>query len=51
MLGLTQSKVILSRNPDTKFPHGDDRYGYVIIAPLTHEGLIDPVAWRANRAR
>lgn len=51
MIGLTQIKLVLGRNPDTGFPEGDDRYGYVIIAPLTHDGLIDPIAWRTNRAR
>ena len=50
MLRLTQLKLILSRNPDAGFPEGDDRYGYVIFAPLNHVGLIDRDQWRAHRA-
>jgi hypothetical protein len=51
MITLTQIKLILGRNPEAGFPEGDDRFGYVITAPLTHEGKIDPDIWRANRAR
>jgi hypothetical protein len=51
MITLTRIKLILGRNPDAGFPVGDDRFGYVITAPLTHEGKINPDVWRANRAR
>ena len=51
MITLTQLKLILGRNPNAGFPEGDDRYGYVIVAPLTHEGLIDPIAWHASRSK
>jgi hypothetical protein len=51
MIGLTHLKLTLSRNPDAGFPEGDSRYGYVIVAPLNRDGLIDVEKWRANRAR
>jgi hypothetical protein len=51
MITLTRIKLILGRNPDAGLPEADDRFGYVITAPLTHEGKIDPDVWRANRAR
>jgi hypothetical protein len=50
MIGLTRLKLVLGRNPDVDFPNGDDRYGYVICAPLGRDGRIEPAAWRANRA-
>jgi hypothetical protein len=37
MITLTQIKLILGRNPDAGFPESDERFGYVITAPLTHE--------------
>jgi hypothetical protein len=51
MQQLTRLTLRLSRNPDAGFPLGDDRYGYVIVAPLDHDGKIDADVWRANRAR
>jgi hypothetical protein len=51
MLHLTCIKLILSRNPDAGFPEGDSGYGYLIVAPLNHDGLIDIDKWRENRAR
>ncbi|MBR9835222.1 MAG: hypothetical protein GYB42_08550 [Alphaproteobacteria bacterium] len=39
----------LARNPG--FPEGDDKQGYVIVAPLDGEGQIDLEAWRANRQK
>jgi hypothetical protein len=51
MIGLSRLRLALSRNPDAGFPEGDDRYGYLIVAPLNHEGHIDLPTWRAHRAR
>ncbi|MEO1303976.1 MAG: hypothetical protein AAFV37_03295 [Pseudomonadota bacterium] len=39
----------LARNPD--FPDGDDRQGYVIVAPLDAAGKIDVALWRAAREK
>ena len=45
---LKQIVLRLARNPD--MPNGDERQGYVFIAPLNAEGLIDLDGWRAHRA-
>ena len=39
----------LARNPDT--PDGDDRQGYVIVAPLDAGGKIDLDLWRSKREK
>lgn len=46
-MSMKQIVLRLARNEAT--PGGDDRIGYVVIAPLTADGLIDLEAWRANR--
>jgi hypothetical protein len=51
MRHLSHIKLTLSRNPDAGFPEGDSRYGYLVVAPLNQEGLIDLETWRENRAR
>ncbi|MEL7040558.1 MAG: hypothetical protein AAGL90_03490 [Pseudomonadota bacterium] len=48
-MSLQQITLRLARNPDT--PHGDDAQGYVLIAPLSADGLIDLEAWRADREK
>ncbi|MDJ0921962.1 MAG: hypothetical protein QNI84_12615 [Henriciella sp.] len=44
---LTRIILRLARNPG--YPDGDSRQGYVVVAPLTPEGLIDLEAWREHR--
>ncbi|MEM7330066.1 MAG: hypothetical protein AAF437_15090 [Pseudomonadota bacterium] len=43
-MSLKQIVLRLARNADA--PEGDDRQGYVIIAPLDAEGKIDLEGWR-----
>ena len=47
MIGLTRVTLRLGRNPG--WPEGDDRYGYVIQAPLDAQGRLDPALWREKR--
>jgi hypothetical protein len=49
-MSLTRIVLRLGRNPEAGFPDGDDRYGYVIQAPLDRNGHLDVELWRANRA-
>jgi hypothetical protein len=44
---LTRVILRLARNPG--FPEGDDRQGYVILAPLNSEDRLDADSWRENR--
>ena len=39
----------LARNPG--IPDGDDRQGYVLVAPLNADGKIDLEAWREHREK
>jgi hypothetical protein len=50
-MSLTRVVLRLGRNPDAGFPEGDDRTGYVIVAPLDREGHLDPDLWKANKER
>lgn len=50
-MSLTRVVLRLGRNPDAGFPEGDDRTGYVIVAPLDREGHLDPELWKANKER
>jgi hypothetical protein len=45
---LTRVILHLARNPG--YPDGDDRQGYVILAPLDVDGHIDLEAWRQRKA-
>lgn len=47
-MSLKRIVLRLARNPGV--PEGDDTQGYVIVAPLNGEGLIDLEGWQANRA-
>ena len=49
MLGLTRLILRLGRTVDAGFPDGDDRYGYVVVAPLKPDGTLDPDAWSRLR--
>ncbi|MCW5723341.1 MAG: hypothetical protein KIS81_00115 [Maricaulaceae bacterium] len=40
----------LGRNPGAGFPGGDDKRGYVVIAPLDRDGRLDLEEWRADKA-
>lgn len=42
-------RLELARTPH--FPEGNPSQAYVLHLPLTSDGLIDPEAWAANRAR
>lgn len=46
-MSLKQIVLKLARNPEA--PDGDDRQGYVLIAPIDANGLIDLDAWREHR--
>ena len=46
-MSLQQVVMRLARN--SEFPAGDDRQGYVLIAPLTADGHIDLDGWRAQK--
>ncbi len=48
-MALTRLTLRLSRNPDAGFPEGDDKYGYVITAPLNKDGKLDADIWRAHK--
>ena len=49
MIGLTRITLRLGRNPEAGFPDGDDHRGYVILAPLDADGLLDPKLWAARK--
>jgi len=44
---LKQIVLRLARNESA--PNGDDQIGYVLIAPLDKDGLIDLESWRQHR--
>ncbi|MEM9938632.1 MAG: hypothetical protein AAFZ91_14035 [Pseudomonadota bacterium] len=44
---LTRIVLRLARNPG--YPEGDMRQGYVLVAPLDPDGLIDLEEWRSQR--
>lgn len=46
-MSMKQIVLRLARNKDV--PDGDDRQGYVLIAPLSADGKIDLAEWRANK--
>ena len=44
-MALYRITLRLSRNPDAGFPDGDDRFGYVMVAPLDSDGMLDASNW------
>lgn len=48
---LTRLVLKLGRNPDAGFPEGDDRTGYILVAPLDGEGRLDPDLWKAHKEK
>ena len=46
-MSLKQVVLRLARNEE--FPNGDDRQGYVLIAPIADNGKIDLEGWRAQK--
>jgi hypothetical protein len=50
MAHLTRVTLHLARNPHAGFPDGDERHGYVLMAPLDRDGRLDSDLWRAHRA-
>jgi hypothetical protein len=49
-MSLSRIVMRLARNPGTEFADGDDHRGYALVAPLTADGRLDEVAFRAKRA-
>jgi hypothetical protein len=49
MSGLSRLVLRLGRNPEAGFPDGDDHHGYVVVAPLTADGFLDPELWRKEK--
>ena len=45
---LSRITLRLARNPGTEFPNGDDRHGYVLVAPLDKRGFIDEATWKKH---
>src|SRR5215468_6640261 len=50
-MSLTRVTLRLGRNPDKGFPDGDDDTGYVIVAPLDKDGVLDEALWRSSKAK
>lgn len=50
-MGLMRVVMRLGRNPDAGFPDGDDRQGYVVVAPLDGNGKLDLDLWRQNKVK
>lgn len=48
-LGLTRVVMRLGRNPAAGFPDGDDHHGYVLVAPLNRDGMLDPELWDKHK--
>ncbi|MEM9055198.1 MAG: hypothetical protein AAGB16_07725 [Pseudomonadota bacterium] len=46
---MTLKRVVLRLARNEGYPEGDDSQGYVLVAPLTADGLIDLAEWRENR--
>ncbi|HEY2179567.1 MAG TPA: hypothetical protein VGH15_13380 [Caulobacteraceae bacterium] len=46
---LSRIVMRMARNPGTEFAGGDDHRGYSLLAPLTAEGRLDPVAYARNK--
>jgi hypothetical protein len=44
---MTLNRIVMrmARNPGTEFANGDDHRGYSLVAPLTADGHLDPVAY------
>lgn len=48
---LTRIVMRLARNPEAGFPEGNDRYGYVLVAPVDRAGHLLEAEWRSNKDR
>ncbi|HXU99929.1 MAG TPA: hypothetical protein VG166_05475 [Caulobacteraceae bacterium] len=46
---LSRIVMRLARNPGTEFAGGDDHRGYSLVAPLTTDAHLDPVAYARNK--
>lgn len=46
---LSRITLRLARNPGTEFAGGDERRGYVLVAPLDAKGFLDEAAWKTNK--
>ncbi|MCA8885552.1 MAG: hypothetical protein KDA35_02945 [Hyphomonadaceae bacterium] len=42
---LSEITLHLARNPDAGVAEGDTTHGYVLVAPLTRDGVLDDQAW------
>ncbi len=43
------NRILLNLARSKEFPYGSPRHGYDFIAPLDHEGHIDPILWKKYR--
>jgi hypothetical protein len=48
-MSLSRIVMRLARNPGTEFSGGDDHRGYMLVAPLTADGLLDEAAYAKSR--
>jgi len=48
-MALKRIVMRLARNPEAGAAFGDADRGYALVAPLTHEGLIDEAAWAEHK--
>lgn len=48
-MALSRITLRLARNPGTEFANGDDRRGYLLVAPLNAKGFLDEAAWKAHK--
>jgi hypothetical protein len=48
---MSRSRIVmrLARNPGTEYAEGDDHRGYTLVAPLTHDGLIDEDEYKREK--
>lgn len=48
-MALTRITMRLARNPDAGYPEGDDGHGYIVVAPLDHDGRLAADEWRETK--
>ncbi len=50
-MSLTRVVMRLGRMAEAGYPEGDDRHGYVVMAPLDRDGRLDLDVWRDCRSK
>jgi hypothetical protein len=48
-MALSRIVMHLARNPSAGVIGGDLEHGYALVAPLTHEGLLDEAEWSQHK--